>query len=95
MNPKLGQARISPALSHPFSGTYRLLISGRVVIAGLVASVSATSLIARAPQQGPFQLSCTTLPFETIKKDRPIDDLCDRGRRRDRGRPQNTEPRQE
>jgi hypothetical protein len=37
-----------------------------------------TALLARRPQQGPFQLSCSTLPFETIKKNRDIDDVCDR-----------------
>jgi hypothetical protein len=37
-----------------------------------------TALLARRPQQGPFQLSCRTLPFETIKKNRDIDDVCDR-----------------
>jgi hypothetical protein len=28
-------------------------------------------------QQGPFHLSCSTLPFEAIKKGRPIDNVCD------------------
>ena len=51
----------------------------RMLIAGSRPSVCVTALLARTPQQGPFQLSCTTtLPFETIKKDRDIDDVCDR-----------------
>jgi hypothetical protein len=49
----------------------------RMLVGGCLATVSATALIARIPQQGPFQLSCSTLPFETIKKDRDIDDVCD------------------
>jgi len=50
----------------------------RRLIAGCVASTLFTALLAGAPQQGPFQLSCSTLPFETIKKDRAIDNVCDR-----------------
>ena len=50
----------------------------RVLLAGWLASLAVTAILAGAPQQGPFQLSCATLPFETIKKDRDIDDVCDR-----------------
>ena len=50
----------------------------RLLVAGCLATLSATALLAGNPQQGPFQLSCSTLPFETIKKDRDIDDACDR-----------------
>jgi hypothetical protein len=51
----------------------------RMLVAGFLAGVFATAVIARAPQQGPFELSCSTLPFETIKKDdRHIDKVCDR-----------------
>lgn len=32
---------------------------------------------AAAAQQGPFMLMCSTLPFETIKRHREIDQLCD------------------
>jgi len=50
----------------------------RVLLAGCLASLAVTAILAETPQQGPFQLSCTTLSFETIKKDRDIDDVCDR-----------------
>jgi hypothetical protein len=50
----------------------------RLLVAGCLATLPATALLAGKPEQGPFQLSCTTLPFETIKKDRDIDDVCDR-----------------
>lgn len=50
----------------------------RLLLAGCLASLAVTALLAGTPQQGPFQLSCTTLPFETIKKDRDIDDVCNR-----------------
>jgi hypothetical protein len=48
----------------------------RLLLAGCLASLVVT--LAGAPQQGPFQLSCSTLPFETIKKDRDVDNVCDR-----------------
>jgi hypothetical protein len=44
-----------------------------VCVAVLLTGVAAP----RSPQNGPFTLACSTLPFETIRKDRPIDDLCD------------------
>jgi hypothetical protein len=50
----------------------------RTLLAVFLATVSAAAMLARKPQQGPFQLSCSTLPFETIKKDRDVDDVCDR-----------------
>jgi hypothetical protein len=53
------------------------MITRRLLTATL-ACAFATALLARAPQQGPFLLSCSTLPFETIKKAREIDDVCDR-----------------
>ena len=43
-------------------------------LAVLLSGVAA----ARSPQNGPFTLGCSTLPFETIKKNRPLDDVCDR-----------------
>jgi len=50
-------------------------------VAVCVAAVCAC-LLAELPalraQQGAFQLACSTLPFEIIKKDRAIDNLCDR-----------------
>ena len=41
----------------------------RSLVAGFLAGIFATVVIARTPQQGPFQLGCSTLPFETIKND--------------------------
>src|SRR4051794_10459853 len=46
-------------------------------VAGVGAAMFARESVVVA-QQGPFQLSCSTLPFQTIKKDRPIDNVCDR-----------------
>ena len=58
---------------YPRTGWHRA-----VGVSERLATLPATACSAGNPQQGPFQLSCSTLPFETIKKDRDIDDACDR-----------------
>ena len=46
-------------------------------ITTLIAVNSNASKATRAPQVGPFNQVCATLPFETIKKARDIDQHCD------------------
>ena len=43
----------------------------------LIAVNPNASKAAPAPQVGPFNLACTALPFEAIKKARDIDQHCD------------------
>jgi hypothetical protein len=60
-------------LAHLTSGVASTLIA--VLALSRISGFGAPSEATGSPQDG-FKLGCSTLPFEVIKKPRPIDDSC-------------------